>query len=88
LILKSANEGSSLGAQIAAELYLRGEGVRADRTQAIAWYEKATEICEVNKILADYYRQGEKAQQYAKAYDECSKHAHSKGEYHLLFEPF
>jgi len=87
-ILNSAGEGSSLGAQMAAELYLRGEGVRPDRKQAIAWYEKATEICEVNKILADYYRQGEKAQQYAMAYDKCAKHGSAEAEYHLLFEPF
>ena len=88
LILKSANGGSPLGAQMAAELYLEGQGVRADRQQALEWYAKATEICEVNKILANLYRQGEEADRYAAAYKKCANTDMREGQYHLLFEPF
>ncbi|WP_345974893.1 hypothetical protein [Sulfurimonas sp. HSL3-7] len=88
LILKSANGGSPLGAQMAAELYFEGQGVRADRRQALEWYAKATEICEVNKILANLYRQGEEADRYAAAYKQCANTDKYKGQYHLLFEQF
>lgn len=88
LILKSANGGSPLGAQMAAELYRSGQGVRANRQQALAWYAKATEICEVNKVLADEYRRGEEAERYTAAYKKCANSDMDKGHYHLLFEPF
>ncbi len=87
-ILKSANGGSALGAEIAAELYMNGQGVRANRQQALEWYLKATEICEVNKVLANLYRQGEEAEKYAKAYETCTKEGSTKRRYHILFEPF
>lgn len=88
LILRSANGGSPLGAQMAAELYRNGQGVRADRQQALEWYAKATEICEVNKILANLYRKGEEADKYAATYKKCANTDMRKREYHLLFEPF
>lgn len=88
LILKSANGGSPLGARMAAELYLDGQGVRADRQQALEWYAKATEICEVNRILANLYRRGEEADRYAQAYKKCANSGMQKEKYHLLFEPF
>ena len=87
-ILKSANAGSSLGAKMAAELYMNGQGVRANRQQGLEWYLKATDICEVNKIVADIYRQGEEAEKYAKAYETCTKEGSTKRSYHILFEPF
>ena len=87
-ILKSANGGSALGAKMAAELYMNGQGVRANRQQALEWYLKATEICEVNKVLANMYRQGEEAEKYAKAYETCTKEGSVKRRYHILFEPF
>ncbi len=88
LILKSANGGSALGAKMAAELYLNGQGVRANRQLAMEWYLKATEICEVNNILAQMYGSGEEAEMYAKAYDVCTQQASIKRKYHLLFETF
>lgn len=88
LILKSANGGSALGAEMAAELYMKGQGVRANRQQALEWYLKATDICEVNKVLANMYGRGEEAEKYAKAYRACVKEASVKRRYHLLFEPF
>ena len=88
LILKSANAGSALGAEMAAELYMNGQGVRANRQQALEWYLKATDICEVNKVLANMYGQGEEAEMYAKAYKDCAKEGSVKRRYHILFEPF
>lgn len=87
-ILKSAEGGSALGAKMAAELYMNGQGVRANRQQALEWYLKATEICEVNKVLAKMYGQGEEAEMYAKAYKACAKEGSVKRRYHILFEPF
>ena len=80
--------GSALGAEMAAELYLNGQGVRANRQQALEWYLKATEICEVNKVLASMYGRGEEAEKYASAYQTCAKEASVKRRYHILFEPF
>ncbi|MGB6019340.1 MAG: tetratricopeptide repeat protein [Sulfurimonadaceae bacterium] len=88
LILKSANGGSSLGAKMAAELYMNGQGVRANRQQALEWYLKATEICEVNKVLANMYGQSDEADKYAKAYETCTAESSVKRRYHILFEPF
>ncbi len=88
LILTSAKGGSALGAKMAAELYMSGQGVRADRQQALEWYLKATEICEVNKILANMYGRGEEAEKYAEAFEKCAKENRSAQRYHILFEPF
>ncbi|MDA3945670.1 MAG: tetratricopeptide repeat protein [Helicobacteraceae bacterium] len=88
LILKAANEGSALGAKTAAELYMSGQGVHANRQQALAWYQKATEICDVNNILANIYGQGEEAEKYAKAYESCVEKRSVVRRYHILFEPF
>lgn len=87
-ILKSADGGSALGAEMAAELYMNGQGVRVDREKALEWYLKATAICEVNKKLVNLYRQGEEAEKYAKAYESCTKENSVKRSYHILFEPF
>ncbi len=88
LILKSAEGGSALGAKMAAELYMNGQGVRANREKALEWYLKATEICDVNNTLARIYRQGEEAEKYTKAYKVCSEEGSAKQKYHILFEPF
>ncbi len=88
LILQSANEGSALGAKMAAELYMNGQGVQANRQLALQWYLKATEICEVNRVLAQMYGQGEEARKYALAYESCAQKSSMKRSYHLLFEPF
>ncbi len=88
LILTSAKGGSALGAKMAAELYMNGQGVRADRRQALEWYLKATEICEVNKTLANMYGGGEEAEKYALAFEKCAKENRSAQRYHILFEPF
>jgi len=87
-ILASANGGSALGAQMAAELYMNGQGVRASRQNALQWYLKATDICVVNRILANIYGKGEEAEKYAKAYADCTKKGSTKRRYHILFEPF
>ncbi len=88
LILKSAEGGSALGAKMAAELYMNGQGVRADREKALEWYLKATAICDVNNTLAKMYRQGEEAEKYTEAYKLCSEEGSVKHKYHILFEPF
>ena len=87
-ILQSAEGESALGAQMAAELYMNGQGVRANREKALEWYLKATEICEVNNTLAKIYRQGEEADQYREAYKSCYEEGSAKRRYHILFEPF
>lgn len=88
LILQSANGGSALGAEMAAELYMNGQGVVANSQTALQWYLKATDICAVNNVLAYLYGQGEEAEKFAKAYAECSQVPSNKQKYHLLFEPF
>jgi len=88
LILLSAQGGSALGAQLAGEIYWDGQGVRQDRQLSVQWYEKATKICEVNRLLAAYYKKGSKADSYAKAYEKCFKPGGKKHEYHILFQPF
>ncbi len=88
LILQSANGGSALGAEMAAELYMNGQGVMANSQTALQWYLKATEICDVNNVLAHLYGQGEEAEKFASAYAECSKVPANGQKYHLLFEPF
>ena len=87
-ILKSAESGSALGAKMAAELYMNGQGVRANRQQALHWYLKATDICDVNKVLSNMYGQGDEAKKYAEAYSVCTKEGSVKRRYHILFEPF
>jgi len=87
-ILKSADGGSALGAKMAAELYLNGQGVRANRQQALDWYLKATEICDVNKVLSNMYGRGDEAKKYSEAYNTCVKEGSAKRRYHILFEPF
>lgn len=88
LILQSAKGGSALGAKMAAELYMKGQGVRANRQQAMEWYLKATDICDVNNILAQMYGSGEEAEKFANAYAVCMQDASVKRKYHLLFETF
>ena len=88
LILKSAESNSSVGAQMAGELYANGQGVRANRSEAIKWYKKATEICVVNNILAKALRGSSEAKAYAQAYTKCTNKASTKRQYHLLFEKF
>jgi len=88
LILQSALEGSDLGAQMAGEIYWNGQGVRQDRKLSVEWYEKATNICEVNRLLATYYKKGTKADTYAKTYQKCFETSDVKREYHILFQPF
>ena len=88
LILKSAEANSSVGAQMAGELYAKGQGVRANRGEAIKWYKKATEICKVNNILAKALRGSNEGKVYAEAFASCTKKASSKRQYHLLFEAF
>ena len=87
-ILKSANADSALGAKMAAELYMNGQGVRANRQQALEWYLKATDICDVNKVLSNMYGRGDEAKKYAEAYNTCAKEGSVKRRYHILFEPF
>ena len=87
-ILRSAESGNALGAKMAAELYMNGQGVRANRQQAFEWYLKATDICDVNKVVSNMYAQGEEAKKYAEAYKECTKEGSVKRRYHILFEPF
>lgn len=88
LILASAKGGSALGAKMAAELYMNGQGVKANRQAALEWYRKATEICDVNKILANMYGGGEEADKYAQAFQKCAKENTAAQRYHILFEPF
>ena len=88
LILMSAQGGSALGAQLAGEIYWNGQGVSADRKRSVEWYEKATDICEVNKLLAQYYQQGPQADTYRDAYEKCFQVSDKKREYHILFQPF
>jgi len=88
LILKSAEANSSVGAQMAGELYASGQGVRANRGEAIRWYKKATDICVVNHTLAKALRGSDEGRVYAQAYEECTKKASAKRQYHLLFEAF
>ncbi len=88
LILNAAEQGSALGAKMAADLYINGQGVPANAAVALQWYLKATSICEVNGILAQMYGSGEEAQKFASAYNQCSKERSSRQRYHLLFEPF
>ncbi len=88
LIIKSAQAGSILGAKMAGDYYARGQGVAADAKEAYRWYLKATEICEVNNIIARYYTQGEESLRYQKTYELCKNKASKEEEYHLLFEAF
>ena len=88
LILKAAEAGSAVGALMAAELYANGVVIRRNPQQALAWYKKASSICNVNKILAHHYRSGEEAEKYAQAFKKCSQEASSKRSYHILFEKF
>lgn len=88
LILKSAEGGSPVGAEMAAELYLNGQGLQANRQSALKWYKKATAICDVNRILAEYYGKSEEGKAYHDAYIECHSKRSTKRRYHLLFEPF
>ncbi len=88
LILQSAENNSSLGAMMAGEIYANGQGVRANRQLAIEWYKKATEICDVNNILARNLLNPEERKKYAEGYAECRNKASVKRTYHLLFEPF
>ena len=90
-ILESANQGSALGAKMAAELYMQGQGVRLNRTLALEWYLKATSLCEVNETLSQLYlRSGDQksAKQYADTFKKCSEKEDEPKSYHLLFEPF
>lgn len=88
LILKAANSGSALGAKMAAELYMKGQGVRANRQQALEWYKKATDICDVNRVLANIYGAGEEAASYAKVYETCMQENSAKQNYDLYLEEF
>jgi len=88
LILKSAEANSSVGAQMAGELYANGQGVRMNRGEAIKWYKRAVDICVVNNILAKALRGSDEGKEYADAYSNCTKKASTKREYHLLFEKF
>jgi len=87
-ILRAAEGGSALGAKMAAELYMNGQGIQANREQALKWYKKATEICDVNRILAQYYGNSEEGKAYSDSYNECNNKRSAKRRYHLLFEPF
>ncbi len=90
-ILESANQGSALGAKMAAELYMQGQGVRPNRVLALKWYQKATSLCEVNQTLSQLYlRSGDQksAKEYADAFKKCSDKEGEPQSYHLLFEPF
>ena len=90
-ILESANQGSALGAKMAAELYMQGQGVRPNRLLALEWYLKATSLCEVNQTLSQLYLGSgdqKNAQEYAEAFKECSEKKQEPRRYHLLFEPF
>ena len=88
LILQAAEGGSAVGAEMAAELYINGQGVNVNRTQALKWYKKATSICDVNRILAEYYSKSEEGKAYRDTYTECHSQRSTKRRYHLLFEPF
>ncbi len=88
LILTAAEGGSALAAQFAGELYWNGVGVYVNKTQALQWYKKATDVCEVNKILANYYHSGTEAESYSKAYKTCRVSSDARREYHILFQPF
>jgi len=85
-ILKAAQGGSALGAKMAGELYMHGQGVRADRQEAMKWYLKATQICDVNLTLSRLY--ADEAEKYAQAYKKCSQEYAQKQKYHILFEQF
>jgi len=88
MILKSAEGGSAIGAQMAAELYVNGQGVQMNRKMALTWYKKATEICDVNRILADFYGSSDDGKVYKDAYQSCHAKQSSKRQYHILFEAF
>ena len=88
LILQSAEGGSAVGAQMAAELYVNGQGVQKNRKTALAWYEKATSICDVNRILAEFYGQSDAGKAYNDAYKLCHSKQSVKRQYHLMFEAF
>ena len=88
LIIKAAEEGSALGAKMLADLYWDGVGVRKDRNMALKWYEKATDVCSVNKDLSHYFGRSKAGEKYAKAYKKCHDAETTKEKYHLLFEPF
>lgn len=88
LILKAAEGGSAVGAKMAAELYINGQGVQPNRQQALKWYKKATSICDVNDVLARYYGKSEEGKQYSEAYTNCSDKKSQVRQYHLLFQPF
>ena len=85
-IQKSANGGSPLGAKLLADLYLagldrNGLGLGLDTKKALDWYEKATDICEVNNNLVT-------ANDYAQYYNSCQKDSSITAGYSLLFEEF
>jgi len=88
LILKAANEGSDVGALMAAELYQNGQGVVANYNTSLEWYKKATSFCEVNNFLAKTYGASEEAIGYKEAYEKCSEEGSVKRRYHILFEVF
>ena len=88
LIIKSADANSSVGALMAGELYMNGQGVPVNRSMAIAYYEKATKFCEVNNFLARYYGNTDKGKAYEAAYQKCTKEGSALRTYHILFEKF
>lgn len=88
LILKAADANSSVGALMAGELYMNGQGVPLNRDMAISYYKKATKFCEVNNFLARYYANSDEGKSYKKAYEKCTKEGSVRRKYHILFEPF
>ncbi len=88
LILKAAEGGSAIGAQMAGELYANGQGVQHNPQKALQWYKKATKVCDVNRVLANYYGKSKEGEVYANAYKACLAKGSTKRQYHLLFEPF
>jgi len=80
-IIESANAGSALGARFLGDLYMKGLGVKLNRTKALQWYKKATPICELNDNLST-------ARDYARYYNSCKEERSITPGYKLVFEEF
>lgn len=85
-IIKSANSGSSLGAKMLGNLYMRGKdinglGLRGDAVTALKWYKVATDICDENSNLTT-------ALEYKRYYATCEEERSIVPAYTILFEEF
>ena len=88
LIKSAAESGNALGAYMMGELYLEGVVTRRNPKVAASWFEKSTDICAANNILAHLYGASEKGEAFAATYSTCVNEKSTKKEYRLLFEKF